>query len=108
MKFEMLVRMGQRIVCHQRGNMGELSGFRFQELLARRRVEKQITYGDRRTVRKPASSTRKIFPPLISTTMPSAPRRLESPGSRRETEAIDGRASPRNPKVERLAGRRRP
>ena len=47
----------------------------------------------------PASSTLKILPPLISMIVPddSSPARVSS--RRRETDAMEGRASPRKPSV---------
>src|SRR5579862_6564941 len=46
-----------------------------------------------------ASSQRSILPPAISTRVPVASSSARVSSSRRETEDIDGRASPRKPKV---------
>ena len=48
---------------------------------------------------RPASSTRKILPPLISTMVPEDSPRARVSSFSRETEAIEGKASPRNPSV---------
>ena len=47
-----------------------------------------------------ASSLRSIFPPTISTSAPVCSSRARVSSNSLETEAIDGSASPRNPKVE--------
>ena len=52
---------------------------------------------------RPASSTRAIFPPLISTTVPASSSAALVSSRRRETDAIDGSASPRNPSVATLS-----
>ncbi len=51
----------------------------------------------------PASSTRAIFPPLISTTVPAASSAARVSSRSRDTDAIDGSASPRNPSVATLS-----
>jgi hypothetical protein len=51
----------------------------------------------------PASSTRMILPPLISRTVPAASSSARVSRCRRATEAIEGSASPRNPRVEMLS-----
>src|SRR5437660_1592415 len=51
----------------------------------------------------PASSTLNILPPLISTTVPEDSSPALVSNRRRDTEAIEGRASPRNPRVETLS-----
>ena len=51
---------------------------------------------------RPASSTRAIFPPLISMTVPAGSSAARVSSRKRDTEAIDGRASPRNPSVATL------
>ena len=51
----------------------------------------------------PASSTLKIFPPLISTTVPAASSAARVSRRSRETEAMEGSASPRNPSVATLS-----
>src|ERR1700676_2081551 len=50
----------------------------------------------------PASSTLKILPPLISITVPEASSGDRVSRRRRETDAIEGNASPRHPGVERV------
>ena len=99
----MLVGMGQRVVRDQRSDMREFGGFGLEKFLARGRVEKKIADGDRGSGGRPDSSTLKILPPLISTTVPEG-----SPGSRvsrrrRQMEAIEGSASPRKPSVAMLS-----
>ena len=51
----------------------------------------------------PASSTRAIFPPLISTTVPDSSSAARVSSRSRETDAIEGRASPRKPNVATLS-----
>src|SRR5215471_13837050 len=51
----------------------------------------------------PASSTRAIFPPLISITVPAGSSAARVSSRKRDTEAIDGNASPRNPRVVTLS-----
>ena len=45
-KIELLLRMGQRVVRDQRGDVGQLSGFGAQKFAPRRRVEEEIGDGD--------------------------------------------------------------
>ena len=51
----------------------------------------------------PASSTRAIFPPLISTTVPAVSCSARVSSRSRDTDAIAGSASPRNPSVATLS-----
>src|SRR6202050_1676792 len=51
----------------------------------------------------PASSTRAIFPPLISTTVPAVSCSPRVSSRSRDTDAIAGSASPRNPSVATLS-----
>src|SRR6266404_962983 len=51
----------------------------------------------------PVSSTLKIFPPLISTIVPETSSCARVSRRRRETEAIEGKASPRKPRVATLS-----
>ena len=46
MQLEVLVGMGECVVRHQRGNVGKLGGFGFQEFFSCGRVEKEIANGN--------------------------------------------------------------
>src|SRR5580704_17734793 len=52
---------------------------------------------------RPASSTRAILPPLISMMVPAGASAARVSRQRRDTEAIEGRASPRKPSVATLS-----
>ena len=70
-----------------------------QKFAPRRVIKEEIVDRDRSAGGAAASSTRKILPPVISIAVPegSSPMRVVS--SRREKEAIDGKASAAKPKV---------
>ena len=91
--------MGERVVRHQRSDVAEFRGFRFQEFAPRGNAVKKIGDADRVPAGKPVGFTPISFPPANSMRVPSARRPRASRSSRRETAAIDGSASPRNPSV---------
>ena len=49
MQFEVLVRMGERVMRDQRCDVGKFRGLGLQKFLASRSVEEKVTHGNRRT-----------------------------------------------------------
>ena len=83
----------------QRGDVREFGGLGLEEFLARGRVEEQVANSDGVPCGNPASSTARILPPAISTMVPLGWSVARVSRRKRETDAMDGRASPRKPNV---------
>ena len=98
-QLEVLFRVDERVVRDERGDMGELSGLGAEEFAACRRVEEEIGDGDGGSARQGnvvdvmdfAAGNFDVGPVGSS---PVAVSRVT-----RATEAMEGRASPRKPRV---------
>ena len=66
-------------------------------------IEREVPEGIEVPSGSPASSTRIIFPPLISITVPAGSSFARVSRCSRAIEAIEGSASPRNPRVATLS-----
>ena len=95
----MLCWDGESVVRDQGCDVGELGLFGLEEFAAGGRVEEEIAKGDGGADGKSGVFDARMLPPAISTRVPEGSSATRVSSCRRETLAMEGRASPRKPRV---------
>ncbi len=99
-EFERLIGMRQAVMRNQRGDVREFGLLGAQELAPRGDVIEEVAHGDGGAAAVRGFLARSILPPAISMRVPVVSSGARVSSSSRETDAMEGSASPRNPRVE--------
>ena len=102
-QFEMLVGMSQGVVRHQRCDVRKFGGFSLEKFLSRRDIKEEVADRDRRPGRQACFFHFEDLAAVDFDHGPEASSGARVSNRRRDTEAIEGKASPRKPSVATLS-----